>query len=128
MVRLKDLFEFEVCNAFGCGYDTCKVTVHPGDVLSLDTSSRATIVRPEIKKLEIKSLLRGSEIWFEIRSPRVQSLTFQIYDQAGRLLAKAVVNVRTGYNYASLPAPRVHGVYYIRVLSYFENVTQKIMI
>lgn len=121
-------FEFEVCNEFGCGYDTCTVTVLPSDVLALDTTTRTRITRPIIKKLEIKSLIRGSEILFEIKSPRVQSLNVQIYDATGRLLGRSVVNVRTGYNYVSLPAPRVHGVYYIRVISYFENVTRKIMI
>lgn len=120
-------FEFSATNDWGTGKDTCRVTV-VGSVLSIDTTHEVVITRPEVNKLEVKSFVRDQEIFFQIKSPRVQSLIVQIYDATGRLLAKAVVNVRTGYNYASLPSPRVHGVYYIRVLSYFENVTQKIMI
>lgn len=121
-------YELEVCNDFGCRQDTARITVRPEKTLAIDTTSSITIPRPRIKKLEIRWLEKPSEIWLEIKSPRVQTLKMQLYNSLGQMLATAEIPVKHGVNYASLPRPQLHGVYYIRVLSYFENITKKIII
>lgn len=120
-------FEFSVTNDFGTGYDTCRVTVFK-NVLSIPTDSDYAIQRPKIKKLDIKMIEKAGEIYVQIKSPRLQTITCVIYDVAGRALAKSDIKVKEGYNYAKLPKPRVQGVYVIKFLTYFESVTQKVFL
>lgn len=121
-------FEFTACNDFGCSSDTCTVTVLPADVLAIDTTTKVHIERPVIKKLEIAMLDKGGEVWMQIKSPRVQKVTCQLFNSVGQLLATADIQLKTGINYASLPKPRLKGIYIFRFVTYFENVTHKMII
>lgn len=118
-------FEFSACNDFGCGYDTCRVTVI-GSVLSLDTTKPYELSRPEFKEFEVALIDKNSLIYFEIKSPRAQTVKVNIFNTAGQMLATADINVRKGYNYGTLPKPRVHGIYIIVFYTYFEKTVKKI--
>lgn len=116
-------FEFSVTNDFGTGYDTCRVIVLK-DVLAIDTTKPVTITRPEIKKFDVRMIERGSEVWFEIKSPRPQRVKINLYNSLGQVMATAQISVKTGNNYGRLPKPTAPGVYYIQFNTYLENVTK----
>lgn len=120
-------FEFTVSNEFGLSKDSCLVTVIKG-ALSIREDSVYRIQRPEIKALEIKSIVRGSDIYVQIKSPRQQTIKCIIYDVVGRPLAQIDIQAKKGISYATIPKPQVRGVYIIRFMTYYENVSEKIFI
>lgn len=119
-------FEFSVTNEFGTGKDTCKITVISG-ALSIQPDSVFHLQRPRIKKLEIKAIARSSDIFIQIKSPRMQTITCVLYDAIGRALAKIDMKVNEGTNYITIPKPHVVGVYIIQFQTYFDVITQKVV-
>lgn len=122
------LFEFSVTNLFGTGRDTCKVTVLPGEVLSIDTSTRIVLQRPRVTKFEVQMLERASDVLVQIKSPRRQTVKVYLLNMYGQRLAEVSIPVSTGVTIASLPKPRVKGVYVFQFITYFENTSKKILI
>lgn len=119
-------FELSVTNDFGAGLDTCAVTVTAG---TLDIKKDSVFhLRPVIKTLEIKTITRASDIFVQIKSPKFQQLECALYDLTGRKLAHIILNVKQGTNYLTIPKPAMPGIYVIRFLTYFESVTQKVVI
>ena len=120
-------FEFSITNEFGTGKDTCSVTVISG-VLSIQPDSVYHFQRPEIKKLDIKMIVQGNKILIQIKSPKPQQITCFLYDFMGRKLAKIDMTVNKGTNLVSIPKPRIAGIYILSFETYFDVITQKIMI
>lgn len=122
-------YEFSVCNDFGCGLDTMKITVLPEKTLALGEDTISVVIRPpDVKKLEVKAILRDADILLQIRSPRAQKVRVMLFNQLGQALAEVTIPVKKGFNFASLPAPRVKGIYFIWVVGNYQSETLKIMI
>lgn len=124
-------FEFSATNLFGTGKDTQYVTVFPPkEVLALDDNPRPRVsIRPPTPtKFEVKVLLRGNEILAEIKSPQPQKVTIWLCNVLGQPLTKVDIQVKTGTQVISLPAPRTAGLYVVRFITYFDNKTERIMI
>lgn len=107
------------------GKDSMTVTVIAG-TLGIESDSVYHIERPKITKLEIKTAVYGDNIYVIIKSPKSQKIDCAIYDIAGRKLAKAEILVHRGDNFATLPKPRLSGIYILRFLTYFDSQTKKI--
>jgi hypothetical protein len=120
-------YEFSVTNMFGTASDTCTITAVAGS-LSVKPDSVYHFKRPKIKKLDIKMIARSSDIYVQIKSPKVQQVTCFLLDVLGRKLAKVDMQVNEGTNFISIPKPQISGVYILHFQTYFEVVTQKIII
>lgn len=120
-------FEFSVTNEFGTGKDTMTVTVFSGP-LAITPDSIYNFTRPEIKKLEIKVIVRASDIYIQIKSPKAQNIKCGLFDMWGRMLAEIDMRVKNGVNYISVPKPQVKGMYIIKFQTYFEKSVQKLFI
>lgn len=121
-------YELTVSNVFGEDKDSVVITVLPGSVLSINPDEPYQITRPEIKRLEIKAMARASDIFIQIKSPRVQKIECGLFDMYGRKLAKIEMQILKGTNYMIVPKPRINGVYFLRFATYFESITQKIFL
>lgn len=121
-------YELTVTNAFGEDKDSVTITVLPGTVLAIRPDSLYYITRPEIKKLEIKVMARASDIFIQIKSPRMQEIECGLFDIYGRKLAKIDLKVMKGTNYMTVPKPRTKGLYILKFATYFESRTEKIML
>jgi hypothetical protein len=120
-------FQFSVTNAFGTSYDTCSITVVSGD-LSVKQDSVYHFHKPQIKKLDIKMIARSNDIYIQIQSPQFQTITCTLYDFMGRKLAKVDMQVSKGTNFISIPKPKIAGLYLVGFQTYFDILTQKILL
>lgn len=121
-------FELTCTNQYGEDKDSVVITVIKG-VLSLPDTIEHTWRRPgAITELSITLSQKGNQILAEIKSPRTQFIDCIIYDASGRAIAKARVHVMKGINHIALPKPKIPGMYFLRFQSYFDKITQKLII
>ena len=120
-------YEFSLTNEFGTGLDTCTVTVIKGP-LNIQPDSVYHFHKPQIKKLDIKMIARASDIYIQVQSPTFQTITCTLYDFMGRRLAKVDMQVNKGTNFISIPKPKIAGLYLVGFQTYFDVLTQKILL
>jgi hypothetical protein len=121
-------FELTVTNEVGEARDTVEITVTLEKVLAIVPEPPHIIRPPEVEKLEIKTIARAGDILIQIKSPRRQTISCGIYDVLGRVIGMTELKVEKGTNLMTVPKPTRPGFYIIRFISYFDNVTQKIII
>lgn len=126
-------YELTVCAAYTvpvevlCAVDSVFINVIRG-VLAINPEPSKPD-RPGIEtKLEFALTTNGGKLRFGIRSPKRIEMYYAVYDIVGRVLVKGTFNLVQGINTHDVPATLTRGIYIVKVGTYFDNITKRIVV